>query len=139
VRAVGGMSARARLVIVGEGPERARIEATAALLGMADRVHLPGFLPDPHRYVGLFDIMALSSKSEQFPIAVVEGMAAGLPIVAPAIGDIPLMVTPDNVAYLPLTNNEIRLRDVLQSMAVAKPAGAPGWVSRIVPRPRRKY
>jgi glycosyltransferase involved in cell wall biosynthesis len=123
VRAVGGMSARARLVIVGEGPERAKIEAAAALLGMADRVHLPGFLPDPHRYVGLFDIMALSSKSEQFPIAVVEGMAAGLPIVAPAVGDIPMMVAPENVQYLSLTNNEIWLRDMLQSVAIAKPEG----------------
>jgi glycosyltransferase involved in cell wall biosynthesis len=123
VRAVGGMSARARLVIVGEGPERARIEATAELLGMTDRLHLPGFLPEPWRYVGLFDIMALSSKSEQFPIAVVEGMAAGLPIVAPAVGDIPLMVAPANVEYLPQTNNEIWLRDMLQSVAIAKPEG----------------
>ncbi len=123
VRAVGGMSARARLVIVGEGPERARIGTAAELMGMADRVHLPGFLPEPHRYVGLFDIMALSSRSEQFPIAVVEGMAAGLPIVAPAIGDIPLMVAPENVAYLSPSNNEVRLRDTLQAVASAKPEG----------------
>ena len=123
VRAVGGMSARARLVIVGEGPERDKIRTTAELLGMADRVHLPGFLPEPWRYVGLFDIMALSSKSEQFPIAVVEGMAAGLPIVAPAVGDIPSMVVPENLPYLPPDNNEIRLRDVLQSMSSGKPEG----------------
>ena len=130
VRAVGGMSSRARLVIVGEGPERAKIEATAELMGIADRVHLPGFLPEPHRFVGLFDIMALSSKSEQFPIAVVEGMAAGLPIVAPAIGDIPLMVVQENVAYLPLTRDEVRLRDMLQSVASAKPEGR-AWLGAL--------
>ncbi len=123
VRAVGGMTARARLVIVGEGPERAKIETAAELMGMADRVHLPGFLPEPYRFVGLFDVMALSSKSEQFPIAVVEGMAAGLPIVAPAIGDIPTMVAPENVPYLPPKNNEVQLRDALQSVAMAKPEG----------------
>ncbi|CAN5359630.1 glycosyltransferase family 4 protein [soil metagenome] len=123
VRAVGGMTARARLVIVGEGPERAKIAATAELMGIADRVHLPGFLPEPHRYVGLFDVMALSSKSEQFPIAVVEGMAAGLPIVAPAVGDIPMMVAPENLPYLTADNDEVRLRDTLQSVAMAKPEG----------------
>lgn len=129
VRAVGGMTARARLVIVGEGPERAKIAATAELMGIADRVHLPGFLPEPYRYVGLFDVMALSSKSEQFPIAVVEGMAAGLPIVAPAVGDIPTMVAPENLPYLPPDNDEVRLRDTLQSMAMAKPEGR-AWLGQ---------
>lgn len=129
VRAVGGMTARARLVIVGEGPEREKIAATADLMGIADRVHLPGFLPDPHRYVGLFDVMALSSKSEQFPIAVVEGMAAGLPIVAPAVGDIPMMVAAENLPYLPPDNDEVRLRDTLQSVASAKPEGR-AWLGQ---------
>jgi glycosyltransferase involved in cell wall biosynthesis len=129
VRAVGGMTARARLVIVGEGPERAKIVATAELMGIADRVHLPGFLPEPHRYVGLFDVMALSSKSEQFPIAVVEGMAAGLPIVAPAVGDIPMMVAPENLPYLTADNDEVRLRDTLQSVAMAKPEGR-AWLGQ---------
>jgi glycosyltransferase involved in cell wall biosynthesis len=129
VRAVGGMTARARLVIVGEGPEREKIAATAELMGIADRVHLPGFLPDPHRYVGLFDVMALSSKSEQFPIAVVEGMAACLPIVAPAVGDIPMMVAAENLPYLPPDNDEVRLRDTLQSVASAKPEGR-AWLGQ---------
>jgi L-malate glycosyltransferase len=85
-----------RLVIVGEGPERAHILAMAARLGLADRVMLPGFLPEPHRYVGLFDIMALSSLSEQQPIAVMEAMAAGLPVVATDVGDIASMVSAAN-------------------------------------------
>ena len=71
----------ARLVIVGEGPERGAILAEAARCGVADRLVLPGFLPDPLGYVGLFDIFALSSDSEQFPISLVEAMAAGLPAV----------------------------------------------------------
>jgi glycosyltransferase involved in cell wall biosynthesis len=120
VRATGGVSARVRLVIVGEGPERERIMDTAEAMGMEDRLHLPGFLPDPHRYIGLFDILALSSKSEQFPIAVLEGMAAGLPIVAPRVGDIPHMVAPENAAYI-VDRGEVRLRDSLQALAGCAP------------------
>ena len=121
VRAAGGVSARVRLVIVGEGPERERIMDTAEAMGMEDRIHLPGFLPDPHRYIGLFDILALSSKSEQFPIAVIEGMAAGLPIVAPKVGDVPHMVAPENAVYI-VDRGEVRLRDSLQALAGASPA-----------------
>lgn len=121
VRAVGGLSARARLVIVGEGPERQAILDAAERMGMEDQLVMPGFLPEPHRYVGLFDIMALSSKSEQFPISVVEGMAAGLPIVAPPVGDILRMVVPDNQQYIQNARHEVTLRDALQALAGAAP------------------
>ncbi|KQS04459.1 glycosyl transferase family 1 [Sphingomonas sp. Leaf357] len=117
VRAVGGCSSRIRLVIVGEGPERERIADTAENMGIADTVLLPGFLRDPHRFVGLFDIMAMSSKSEQFPISVIEGMASGLPIVAPAVGDVPYMVAPENADYIPRLKGEVPLRDAIEKLA----------------------
>jgi len=122
VRAVGGCPAKIRLVIVGEGPERATIERTVANMGMADQVVMPGFLPEPHKYVGLFDILALSSMSEQFPISVVEGMAAGLPIAAPNVGDMLHMVSRDNWPLIDQHRNEVGLRDVIQS-AAENPAG----------------
>lgn len=100
VRAIALTPPRVRLVIVGEGPEREAILAEAALLGVADRVMLTGFLPDPARFTGHFDIMALSSLSEQQPIAVMEGMAAGLPIVAPNVGDVAQMVAPENARFI---------------------------------------
>ncbi|MEO7681609.1 MAG: glycosyltransferase [Sphingomonas sp.] len=127
VRAVGGMGVPARLVIVGEGPERGRIEAAAALMGIADRVHLPGFLPNPELFVGTFDAMALSSQSEQFPIAVIEGMAAGLPIAAPAVGDIATMVSAANAPYIYPERHEVHLRDSLQALAMGTPAGR-AWI-----------
>ncbi|MBY0285130.1 MAG: glycosyltransferase [Sphingomonas sp.] len=120
VRAFGGLSGPVRLVIVGEGPERGAIEAAAAAMGIADRVHLPGFLPDPARYIGLFDMLALSSRSEQFPIAVVEAMAAGLPVVAPPVGDVPTMVSTENQPYIARSGIELWLRDALQAL-VADP------------------
>lgn len=81
-----------RLVIVGEGPEREAILRMAAAMEASARLVMPGFLPDPHRYIGLFDIFALSSDSEQFPIALVEAMAAGLPVATTHVGDVAVML-----------------------------------------------
>lgn len=110
VRAVAGL-ARFKLVIVGEGPERQNILDAAEAMAIEDDVILPGFLPEPHRYMGLFDVFALSSKSEQAPISVIEAMAAGLPVIAPKVGDIPEMVGPRNLHFLPPERTEVLLRD----------------------------
>ena len=117
VRACGGLSARFRLVIVGEGPERAAIEQAALAMGIDDRVHLPGFLDRPYRYMGLFDLLALSSRSEQFPISVVEAMAAGLPVVAPPVGDVAEMVSDANCPFILPRHGEVPLRDAMQALA----------------------
>jgi L-malate glycosyltransferase len=106
VRAVAAQPPHVKLVIVGEGPERGAIIAEAQRLGIAERVLLPGFLAEPHRYVGHFDIFALSSDSEQFPISLVEAMAAGLPAVSTDVGDVKTMVSPDNRNFIvPLTDD----------------------------------
>jgi L-malate glycosyltransferase len=89
-----------KLVIVGEGPERAAILSEAELNGIRDHLLLPGFLPEPHRYIGHFDIFALSSDSEQAPISLIEAMAAGLPVVSMNVGDVAAMLPPENRPYI---------------------------------------
>lgn len=89
-----------RLVIVGDGPAKEMIRQTANRLGISDRVFMPGFVAEPARYVGLFDIFALSSDTEQFPISVLEAMAARLPVAAPAVGDIADMVSEANAPMI---------------------------------------
>ncbi len=79
VRAVAALPPGVRLVIVGEGPERGAIAAEATACSMIERLVLPGFMAEPAKWIGHFDLLALSSLSEQAPIAVIEAMAAGLP------------------------------------------------------------
>jgi glycosyltransferase involved in cell wall biosynthesis len=117
IRAVAGVNARFKLVILGEGPERQNIIDAAEAMAIEDQVILPGFLPEPHRYMGLFDIFALSSKSEQAPISVIEAMAAGLPVVSTRVGDIPVMVSPENVPFLAPRHHEVDLRDRIDTLA----------------------
>ncbi|HWU95105.1 MAG TPA: glycosyltransferase family 4 protein [Sphingomonas sp.] len=117
VRAVAGLNTRFKLVIVGEGPERQNILDAAEAMAIEDDVILPGFLREPHRYMGLFDVFALSSKSEQAPISVLEAMAAGLPVIAPAVGDIATMVGERNRHFLPPERTEVVLRDRIDMFA----------------------
>lgn len=116
VRAFAPLSGEWQLVIVGEGPERAAIAEQAQACGIGHRVHLPGFLADPSRVVGLFDIFALSSDSEQFPISVVEAMAAGRPVVSPAVGDVAEMVSGDNRPFITLAGDEAALAGALAEL-----------------------
>jgi L-malate glycosyltransferase len=106
VRAVAAQPAHVKLVVAGEGPDRAAILAEAERLGMGDRLLLAGFLSEPHRYVGHFDIFALSSDSEQFPISMIEAMAAGKPVFSTAVGDIRHMLPPSNVPFLAAPEDE---------------------------------
>jgi glycosyltransferase involved in cell wall biosynthesis len=120
-RLVRGLAAmgetQARLVIVGEGPESERIAAEARARGVAARLLMPGFLGDPARWIGHFDIFALSSDSEQFPIALVEAMAAGLPTVATAVGDVAAMVSDDNRPLIVDAADEAAFAAALDSLA----------------------
>lgn len=117
VRAVSRLPDYWHLVILGEGPEREAIREEAMRLGLAHRVHLPGHIADPAKAVGLFDIFALSSESEQFPLSVVEAMAGGLPVAAPAIGDIPAMVADANRPFIVEPGDEAALAAAIAALA----------------------
>lgn len=75
-------STEARLVILGEGPERAALEATARAERVEQHVALPGFVDDPAPYLGAAGALALTSRYEGAPMVIVEALAAGTPVVA---------------------------------------------------------
>jgi glycosyltransferase involved in cell wall biosynthesis len=83
IRAVHAMQADqpARLALLGEGPERGPLERLAHDLGIADRVHMPGFVADPAPWYRRAAVHAVASKCEGFGNTIVESLATGTPVV----------------------------------------------------------
>ncbi len=91
---------QARLTIVGDGEERAMLEALVAERGIGAHVQFAGHRSDtPALYAG-FDVFALSSDTEQMPLSVIEAMASGLPVAATDVGDVRAMVAESNDPFV---------------------------------------
>jgi glycosyltransferase involved in cell wall biosynthesis len=95
LRAVSELAPRCpgmRVVIVGEGAERPRLEALAAELGLGDALLMLGARGDVPDVLEAFDVAVVSSDFEGSPLSVMEYMEAGLPVVATAVGGLPQLV-----------------------------------------------
>jgi len=71
-----------RLVILGEGEERSRLEGLAQELGVAEEVALPGFVENPYKYMKRASVFVLSSRYEGLPNVLIEAIAMGVPVVS---------------------------------------------------------
>lgn len=87
-------------VLFGDGPCRAALEAHVARLGLTGRVVLPGFRGDLERLLPGADLAVSPSHTEGLPVAVLEAMAAGLPVVATAVGGTPEVVVEGVTGWL---------------------------------------
>jgi glycosyltransferase involved in cell wall biosynthesis len=109
----GGGSPALRLCLIGDGAERSRLQALARALGIERRVVWAGERRDAARLVSAFDVAVLCSRSEGLPLAALEAMVAGTPLVATRVGIMPellegsgleggagLLVDPDDSAGL---------------------------------------
>lgn len=120
------LSSSVRLVIVGDGPARADVEAEVAKLPEPTWVVLTGRRMDVPRIIPAFDVFALSSKSEGLPLVVPEAMAAGLPIVTTAVGGLPSVVDEGKTGMLvPVDEEALRraLKKLVDDRALAKQMG----------------
>ncbi|MBI3685605.1 glycosyltransferase family 4 protein [Candidatus Azambacteria bacterium] len=87
--AISAHSSPVKFVIIGEGPEKEKIEDLIAKYKLEDRFILTGAIQNAASYLKAFDVFALPSKKEGFPYALLEAMAAKLPCVASAVGGVP--------------------------------------------------
>jgi glycosyltransferase involved in cell wall biosynthesis len=90
----------ARLVIVGDGPEREALGALAERLGVTSDVCFAGHMADPAVAYRHFDVFALSSNTEQTPLSVLEAMGTALPVAATDVGDVAAMVAESNHPFV---------------------------------------
>jgi len=112
-----------RLVVLGEGSERERVEAVAESEGVADEVWMPGFVDNPYRYMQRADVFALSSAWEGFGNVVVEAMACGTPVVSTDCPSGPAEILDDGT-YGPLVpvGDDAALADAVGSVLEDPPA-----------------
>jgi glycosyltransferase involved in cell wall biosynthesis len=108
----------ARLVILGEGPERARLEAEAWGLGLAGQVDIPGFESDVAARLDAARVLALSSRHEAFGLVCVEALAHGLPVVATDCGGpAEILVAPTLGTLVPIGDVEALARALRLALA----------------------
>lgn len=88
------------LLILGDGPQRARLEQFRRQVRIEDKVHFLGHRDDVPRWVPQFDLLWLASEYEGLPNVILEAMAAGVPVVATDIAGNRDLVVPDETGYL---------------------------------------
>jgi len=126
--------ASARLVVFGDGPLRGPLERRVTALGLADRIRLPGFREDLDRLLPWADVVVLPSLTEGLPNVALEAAAAGVPVVATAVGGTPEVVLSGRTGFLVPAGDPnalaVRVAELLGNEGLARAFGAFGrqWV-----------
>jgi len=89
------------LSVLGTGREAAALAGRAGALGVSERVQWHGTVPDAARLLPAFDCFVLSSRTEGTPMVLFEAMAAGVPVVATAVGGVPDIVSAEEALLVP--------------------------------------
>lgn len=106
--------ANAKLVLVGEGPQRARLEEYIYLNALQDTVLLAGEQTDINAWLNMADVFVLSSEEESLPLALLEALQAGLPCLVSRVGDMPVWVEHGQNGFV-FTPHDITLLSCLMS------------------------
>ncbi len=78
-----------KLIIIGEGPLKEKLQIKINKMGVSDSVFLTGYLPGARKYMKFFDVFVLPSLTEGLPITLLEAMLSKIPVIATKVGGIP--------------------------------------------------
>ena len=118
LRAIGSLP-DVTTVLIGDGPDRPRLERLSRELGVSDRVCMPGWVEDPRPWYPGFDVLALPSRSEALGIAAIEAMLARLPVVASRVGGTPEVVVDGDTGILVPPDDHEALARAIRSLLAA--------------------
>jgi glycosyltransferase involved in cell wall biosynthesis len=121
-----------RLEIAGTGPQRERLQAAAAHAGLGEHVRFLGWIDEIAPVLRGWDVFVMPSLEEGFPIAALDAMSAGLPVVATAVGGVPELIEDSACGFLiPPRDVESlvsRLRMLLASAEMRSRIGEAGYI-----------
>lgn len=112
------------LLIVGGGECRAEIEARAGLLPVAARIHFTGWLHDLREAYSAIDVLALTSLNEGMPVAAMEAMASGVPVVSTMAGGVVDLIVPGQNGVLVNGFSAAEFSDALALLLADRPLRA---------------
>jgi glycosyltransferase involved in cell wall biosynthesis len=115
IRAIAQVE-RVQAFILGDGDQRHALEALANDLGVGDRVHFLGWVDNPRSYLSKFHLIVMPSRSEGFPLAMVEAMLAARPVIATRIGSMPEAIIPGKTGILIEKNDAVGLAEALKQL-----------------------
>ena len=134
IRAVAAMHSEfptLRLEIAGSGPQRSKLEEEVARAGLIQKVQFLGWIDDLNKVLPGWDVFVMPSLEEGFPIAALDAMAAGVPVIASAVGGVPELIEDGQTGWLvpPRDADALasRLRLLLRDPSARVKMGAAGF------------
>lgn len=111
----------ARFVVVGDGPQREKLEKLAQSLGIAESVCFAGTRSDIPEVLSVFDVLLLTSHMEANPICLLEGMSSEKPVIATRVGSVPESVKDGQTGYLVAPGDSQRMAERVVELMIDRP------------------
>jgi glycosyltransferase involved in cell wall biosynthesis len=118
VRALAATS-QMHLSLVGDGPERGALERLARDLGVSDRLEITGWIDDARDRLPGLDVLALPSRWEGMPLAILEAMHAGIPVVAADVGSVAEAVADGETGFVVAPGDQPALQERLERLGAS--------------------
>lgn len=131
--AIGRTKARWNLKIIGDGDERERLERIVSELGLEEQVYFMGWKINPWEYADDVSALVLASEYEGFPVAAIEAMACGIPVISTPVDGIVEIIRPGINGFLFPQGDCAALSDILDAISSGQmPATCPQIIREMI-------